>query len=254
MAGGGARYGRASGPQGGGGGGAVAIDPDTIPAWARASTETLENAAKDGKVLVIYFPGENDTDADFADKDLADLSKEDAVFVKIPYTADREESPWAEDSVVPTSKILSDNPSREYKIAEGKMTVVIADSYGNEYTRTNKQPKAAEIKGYLEKVQENADKIAERLQKNLDKANQALAANDRKGALKLLMKNFGEDVVGLTPQEDSIRAYHDMVDAGRSEMSELAEKGDTAGLKALAKEFDKTELEAEITEAIKGLK
>jgi hypothetical protein len=203
---------------------------------------------------VIYFPGESDTDASFADKELAEISKTDAVFVKIPYTDDREASPWAEDSVVPASKILSDNPSREYKVAVGKLTVVIADSYGNEYTRVTKNPKATELKGYLKKVKEDTDKKVEKLQKNLDKANEALANSDRKGALKLLLKNFGEGVVGLAPQEESIRAYHDILDKARTEMNELAEKKDAAGLKTLAKDFAKTDLEKEIDEAIKNLK
>jgi hypothetical protein len=176
------------------------------------------------------------------------------MFIKITYTEDREKSPWAEDSVVPSSKILSDNPSREYKIEVGKMTVVIADSYGNEYSRITKQPKATELQGYIKKVKENVEKTSEKLQKNLDKANEALAAKDRKGALKLLLKNFGEGVVGLTPQEESIRAYHEILDAGRTELAELTEKGDAAAMKALAKEFDKTDLEKEINEAIKAMK
>jgi hypothetical protein len=230
------------------------VDPESIPAWQRPSTETLESAAKDARPLLIYFEAEGATDASFADLELAEISKTDAVFIKIPYTEDREKSPWAEDSVVPASKILSDNPSREYKIEVGKMTVVITDSYGNEYTRVTKQPKATELKGYLAKVKEATDKNAEKLQKNLDKANEALAAKDRKGALKLLLKNFGEGIVGLTPQEESIRAYHQILDAGRTEMAELTEKGDAAALKALAKEFDKTDLEKEIDEALKGMK
>jgi hypothetical protein len=204
--------------------------------------------------LVIYFAGESDTDASFADKELAAISKTDAVFIKVPFNEDREKSPWAEESIVPTSKILSDNPSRDYNIGVGKMTVVIADSYGNEYTRINKQPKADELKGYLIKVKENATRTSEKLQKNLDKANEALANSDRKGALKLLLKNFGEGVVGLTPQEESIRAYHDILDKARTEMGELTEKKDAAGLKALAKDFAKTDLEKEIDEAIKSLK
>jgi hypothetical protein len=233
---------------------AAVIDPESIPAWQKAATETLEAAARDGHALIIYFQGEGDTDASFVDKELAEISKAEAVFIRIAFTEDREKSPWAEESVIPTSKILSDNPSRDYGIAVGKMTVVIADSYGNEYTRINKQPKADEVKGYLKKVKENADKTSEKLRKNLDKANEALAASDRKGALKLLLKNFGEGIVGLTAQEDSIRAYHDILDAGRGELAELTEKKDGAGLKALGKEFDKTDLDKEIDEAIKALK
>jgi hypothetical protein len=203
---------------------------------------------------VIYFPRESDTDATLADKELAEISKTDAVFLRIPFTEDREKSPWLSDSAIPTSKILGDNPSRDYNVTVGKLTIIVTDSYGNEYTRLAKQPKADELKGYIKKVKENTDKMSEKLRKNLDKANEALAAKDRKGALKLLLKNFSEGVVGLAAQEESIRAYHEILDAGRTEMARLTEKGDAAALKALAKDFAKTDLEKEIDEAIKGLK
>lgn len=203
---------------------------------------------------MIYFPSENATDAEVADKDLADLSKTDAVFVRIPFSADREKSPWAEETVVPTSKLLSDNPSRDYGIPVGKMTIIVADSYGNEYYRMTKAPSGNQLKGYLDKVKDQVTKTNEKLQKNLDKANEYLTNNDRKNALKLLLKNFKEGVVGVQAQEDSIRAYHDILDAARSQMAELVEKGDKDGLKALAKDVDKTDMEKEIDEALGELK
>lgn len=203
---------------------------------------------------MIYFPSENATDSEVADKELADLSKTDAVFVKIPFSADREKSPWAEETVVPTSKLLSDNPSRDYNIAVGKMTIIVADSYGNEYYRMTKAPSGNQLKGYLDKVKDQVTKTNEKLQKNLDKANEYLTNNDRKNALKMLLKNFKEGVVGVQAQEDSIRAYHDILDAARSQMAELVEKGDAEGLKALAKDVDKTDMEKEIDEALAELK
>jgi hypothetical protein len=176
------------------------------------------------------------------------------VFVKVPYTEDREKSPWAEDTVVPTSKILSDNPSRDYNIAVGKATVIVADSYGNEYYRMTKTPSGDQLKGYIAKVKDQVDKANEKLQKNLDKANDYLAKEDRKNAVKYLLKNFKEDVVGLQAQEDTIRAYHDILDTVRSQMAEMVEKGDKEGLKNLAKDVDKTDMEKEVKEAIDGLK
>lgn len=203
---------------------------------------------------MIYFASENATDAEFSDKGLADLSKTDAVFVKIAYTADREKSPWAAETVVPTSKLLSDNPSRDYNVPVGKVTVIVADSYGNEYYRMTKAPSTDQLKGYLKKVKDQADKTSQKLQKNLDKANEYLTNNDRKNALKLLLKNFKEGVVGLQAQEDSIRAYHSILDAARTEMAELVEKRDAEGLKSLAKDMDKTDMEKEIDEALAELK
>ena len=176
------------------------------------------------------------------------------MFVKVPYTEDREKSPWAEDTCVPTSKILSDNPSRDYNVAVGKVTIVIADSYGNEYYRLSKEPNADQLKAYIEKVKEQADKASEKLQKNLDKAKAYLDKEDRKNAVKYLIKNFDEDVVGLAPQEESIRVYHDILDAARSELATMVEKKDADGIKTLAKEFKKTDLEAEIDEALDSVK
>ena len=204
---------------------------------------------------MIFFPEENSTDADFADKELADLSKSDAVFISVPFTEDREESPWAEESVVPTSKILSDNPSREYEVRVGQLTIIVADSHGNEYYRLTKVPKANQLENYLKKVSKEVEDANEKLQKNLDKARASLEEkSDRKGAIKSLLKNFKEDVVGLEAQEESIRMYHDILDAARSELAELKEAGDAEGLKALKKELDKTDLESEIDEALDEIK
>ena len=203
---------------------------------------------------MIYFAEENATDADFAGKDLAELSKTDAVFVKIAFTEDREVSPWAEESVVPTSKLLSDNPSRDYDVPVGRTTIIVADSYGNEYYRLSKTPKGDQLKAYISKVNDQSEKASEKLQKNLDKAKDYLDKQDRKNAVKYLLKNFGEGVVGLTPQEDSVRMYHEILDAARSELATMVENKDADGIKNLAKELKKTDMESEIDDALDSVK
>jgi hypothetical protein len=203
---------------------------------------------------VIYFEAENATDADFSGTELAELSKTDAVFVKISFTEDREESPWAEKSVVPTSKLLSDNPSREYDVPVGKATVIVADSYGNEYYRLNGTPKADQLKASVAKVKDQSEKAAEKLQKNLDKAKDYMDKEDRKNAVKYLLKNFDEGLVGLDAQEETIRMYHEILDAARSELATLVEKKDANAIKSLAKEFKKTDMETEIDEALDSVK
>lgn len=225
-----------------------------MPSWQRVSSDTLESAAEDSLPLLIYFPDENDSDFAFADKELAAMSKDEAVFVKVPYTDDREASPWAKESVVPTSKILGDNPSRDYDVPVGKFTVIVADSYGNEYFRLTRKPSADQLRGYFEKVKDQVDKADKKLQKNLEKANDCLAKEDRKNAVKYLLKNFKEGVVGLKAQEDTIRVYHDILDTARGEMAKLVEKGDTDGLKSLAKELKDTDMESEIDEALDDIK
>ena len=203
---------------------------------------------------MIYFAEENATDADFSGKDLAELSKTDAVFVKIAFTEDREVSPWAEESIVPTSKLLSDNPSRDYDVPVGRTTIIVADSYGNEYYRLNKTPKGDQLKAYISRVNDQSEKASEKLQKNLDKAKDYLDKQDRKNAVKYLLKNFGEGVVGLTPQEESVRMYHEILDAARSELATMVENKDADGIKNLAKELKKTDMESEIDDALDSVK
>ena len=187
-------------------------------------------------------------------EDFAELSKMDSMFIKIAYTADREVSPWAEESVVPTSKLLSDNPSREYNIRVGDATVLVCDWFGNEYFRTDNRVKADKLKAMIERVADQVEDANKKLQKNLDKANGYVEKEDQKNAVKYLVKNFDEEVVGLEAQEASIRLYHEIMDNVRSQKDELVKKGDVDGLKDLAKVVKKTELEKEIDEAMEAAK
>ncbi|MEE9312809.1 MAG: hypothetical protein V3V10_10420 [Planctomycetota bacterium] len=235
------------------GGGSETVDPATIPSWELPSSEVLESAASEERPLVIYFPSEDATDADWASEKLAEISQSDAIFIKIPFNADREKSAWADDSVVPAAKLLSDNPSREYGVAVNKAMVIIADSYGNEFFRLSKLPKADQVKGYLTKVSDKVEKMNKKLQKNLDKATAALEKEDRAGAIKAILKNFKEDKYGVEPMAESIRMYHEILEEARAEIAELTSNGDVDGLKKLAKALKKTDAEAEIKEAIKGI-
>lgn len=224
-----------------------------MPSWQRPSVEALEAAAQEQRPLVVWFMAEDDTDNDFSGKELAEISKTSAVFIKVPPTTDREKSPWAVDSVVPVNKLTTDNPAREYSIPVGKSTIVIADSWGNEYYRVYKAPTHKALEGYLTRITSQVTKANEKLQKNLDKAKEAKEKANRKGALSAIMKNFKDGQYGLPAQEETVRLYHEILDAARTEIGELADKGDADGLKAMAKEFKKTDLEKEIDEALSKL-
>jgi hypothetical protein len=225
-----------------------------MPSWQKPAASSIESAAADQRPIVVYFPDEADSDFELYGEDFAELSKADAMFIEIAYTDDREVSPWAEESVVPTSKLLSDNPSREYKVEVGKATVVVCDWFGNEYFRTDNRVKADKLKAMIVKVADLAEESNKKLQKNLDKAQQAKDKANNKDALKSLMKNFDEGVVGLEAQEGSIRLYHEIMDSIRAEKDALLEKGDMEGLKELAKLVKKTDLEKEVDEAMAELK
>lgn len=201
---------------------------------------------------MIWFPAENESDAEFSGKEIAELSKTSALFIKIPYSADREKSPWATESAVPVSKLLSDNPAREYEVKVGQSTILVTDSYGNEHNRMTAAPNHKSLQAMIDKVKEKSEKDNSKLQKNYDKAKAAHEKGDRKGALSSISSNFKTGLVGLAAQEETIRLYHTIMDEARAQMKELAEKKDVDGLKNLAKEMRKTDVEKEINEAIKA--
>jgi hypothetical protein len=229
-------------------------DPAKQPSWASASSSSIESAAAEKRPIVLYFADENDSAWELYGDDFAEMSKTDAMFIKIAYTADREVSPWAEESVVPTSKLLSDNPSREYNVGVGKQVVIVCDWFGNEYYRTDNKVKADKLKVMVDRVADQVEDANKKLQKYLDKAQAEVEQKDNAGAIKNLLKNFKEDVVGLEAQEGSIRLYHSIMDSIREQKEEMVKKGDVDGLKDLAKAVKKTEMEKEIDEAMETAK
>lgn len=209
--------------------------------------------------LVIFFQGEGSQYGDnyLTGKDIAELSTSKATFIRVPFTSNREADPWAEESVVPTSKLLSKNPSLAYDISVGKPTFIVADWHGNEYFRMTKKPKAKDLERYLDKIEDEVEDKNKKLQKYLDKAIEEKAEKDTGKAVKYLLKNFKEDVVGLEAMEGSIRLYHEIIEDARKVKEGLVKEGGEKGiegLKELAKDFKKTDFEKEIDEAIEQLK
>jgi hypothetical protein len=253
--------GRVEAPQPGGGGMPVgparpSINPADIPGWQTPSTKALENAASQNLPLVVYFPGEGDTDASWYGPELAAMAKKDAVFIRIPFNSDREKSVF-DESVIPTSKLLTDNPSRDYKIPVGKATVLVTDSWGNEYFRFPTPPKHAELKGAVDKVSDKVESTNKKLQKTYDAAKAAWDKKDNATALKSILKNFKEGVVGVSAQEETIRLYHEVMDAVRVEVKGLAEKGGADAekqLKTMKSTYKGTAVAKDIDEALTGLK
>jgi hypothetical protein len=200
---------------------------------------------------VIYFPSEDASGKEWASEELGNMSRDEAMFIWVEYNPDREKSVWDNESVVPVSKLLSQNPSKAYDVPTNKPTVIIADSHGNEFFRLHKLVKADSLKSYIGKVEALSKKADEKLAKNLDKAKAKLKKEDRKGALKELLKNFQQGVIGVESQKESIVLYHEIQDAARTQMEAMSEEGDVKGLKSLAKEMKGTDIEGEVKDAIK---
>lgn len=218
----------------------------------------LERAAKKELPLLILFEGEDDesTEADFLrGKEMVELAKDKAIFIRIRYNPDREQS-WDDGSMVPTSILLSPNPARDYHIRTYP-TMIIADCYGNEYFKGTSVPTVQQLERNLKAVADLMKKSNERLQKKLDEAKKAFEAKDTAKTLKALAENFKTRIVGLEAQEASIKLYHQVIEGGRKELASavaLGGKNAEKKLKEMKKLYKDTELVKEIDSALKDLK
>lgn len=239
-------------------GGDTRTPEDQIPTWEKPDAKVLERAARKSLPLLILFEGEDDesTEADYMrGKEVVELAKTKGIFIRIKYNPDREES-WDDGSMVPTSILLSKNPSRDYHI-KTYPTMIIADCHGNEYFKGTAMPTVQQVTKWFESVADLQKKSNERLQKKLDEAKKAFEAKDAAKTLKALSENFATKIVGLEAQEASIKLYHQLIEGGRKEMQEaIAAGGKTLEkkLKEMKKTYKDTELIKELDAALKDLK
>ena len=217
-----------------GGGGGKTIDPASVPNWDEATAGTIERATSSSLPLVIVFADEANQNSDtlMYGKDLADISKSEAVFIKVPYTKDRTKPPQLGESVVPQSKILSDNQSREYKVTQYP-TILVTDGNGNECMRFTKMPTAADLRSGFKRVVDTMDKANKRLSGNLETARKAWQTKDYSKSLKAIEKNFKDGLYGLSAQEDTIRLFNEIRDSAREEVASLKRAGDDAATKKI---------------------
>lgn len=231
--------------------------PTETPAFQRPSSQVLENAAAGQQPIFIFFPGEkDDPNTYFAGQDYKALEGK-AQFVTVPYNSDREPSPAAQDSLVPTNKLLSDNPSRDYGV-KVYPTFIIADSYGNAIlTLSGKKPAAKDLESAFDKVGAKMEDNSKKLQKRLDNAKKAWEAKDQGKAMSEIRGNFKDGLVGYDAQNETIRIYHEVIEAARAQVDSLKADGSAEAmksLKAMKATFKGTELEKSIDEALKGSK
>jgi len=222
------------------------------PAWEKPTSSALDRAASTKMPLILYFADERDDPSPFADPAIVEMAKQEAVFIKIPYTSIRDKAPAGDESPIPTSKLLGDNPSRDYKVPVGKMTLIIADCHGNEFFRLTTVPKAKELKATLDKVPAQVEKAETKLRKNYDSAKNSWDKQDGAGALKPILKNFKDGFVGLDAQQDTIALYNQILEAGLVKVKESHENGDVDALKGLSKDFKGTVVGKAADDALKN--
>lgn len=228
--------------------------PVTPIDWKKPDATVLESAQAGDKPILIFFAGESEeqNSAGYMNEpSIKDLVDAKAIFVKVPYTSDKEKAP-STDSPVPVSRLLSDNPTRDYDV-RSYPTFVVADKFGNEYFRIqSKKPQAKELEALFEQVAGKAEDASKKLQKHLDAANKAWGQKDRANALKSVLRVFKEGYVGLSPVEPTVRLYNEILEDARAEIKRLRESNDMKGLKALKAVLRGTEAEKEVDEALAG--
>lgn len=183
------------------------------------------------------------------------MSEGNFVFVMIDHNADR--TPSMDDGCpVPTSKLLSPNPSRDYGITKYP-TYLVCDWFGNEYNRYTKVPVAKDIRSNLETVVESMDTMNTKLAATLTVAQKALEAKDLRDFIKAATANFKTGVIGLSGQVDTIALYRKVIDDARAVVESILEDRPADGekrLKDMSKEYKDTEMASEIKDALDILK
>jgi hypothetical protein len=209
-----------------------------VPSWQAAGQEALDSAVEGKKPMVLFFQGEGEQYGDFYvyGEEFKKLSEENAVFVRIPFTANRDKAPDAVESAIPTSKLLSDNPARDYNIGVGRATFLVTDWHGNQFAKLERKATPSDLKALIDRVPSQVESLNKKLQKNYDNAKAAWDKEDRGGALGAIGKNFKEDVVGHEPQVNTINLYNSILETLMTKVEEMAGKGDIEGLKGIAKD------------------
>lgn len=151
--------------------------------------------------------------------------------------------------------MLSDNPSRDYGI-KAYPAFIVADSYGNVVlSLSGKKPTAKELDASFGKVSAKMDDNGKKLQRRLDNARKAWETKDASKTMSEIRGNFKDGLVGYDAQNETIRIYHEVVEAARAQVETL--KGDNSAdavkaLKAMKNTFKDTEVEASIEAALKA--
>lgn len=219
----------------------------------------FEAAAKDKAPIVLYFVDEGvdaiEASRDLHDAELAKMSEGNYLFVMIEYNPDRTPT-FNDGSPVPTSKLLSPNPSRDYGITKYP-SFVVCDWFGNEYERHTKVPSTKSLKKTLEGLSDEVTKLNDKLNESTEEARKALEAKDLRDFFKAAVKNFKTGVVGLKAQEDAISLYRKVIDDAREEVDRILEERPEDGkdrLKDMSKDYKDTELYSTIKDAMDILK
>jgi hypothetical protein len=221
-----------------------------MPRFQAPSAELIERSQREEQPIVIVFvPAEQDNDRLLYGEDFAELSRAKALFIKVVDRGDRTRPSWEAESTVPTPKILSANPARDYDVPVGRTTILVCDWFGNEYSRLAGNSRANVIERSVDGIQRQVEADVRRLERQVERVEQSIERDDVGGAVRALLRIFGEGKAGLKPIEDAARLYHKLCDDARVTLEKLVDEGDEAGIRELERTFRNTDFANEVSEA-----
>lgn len=198
--------------------------------WDGNDSAALEKASNGGKPIVVLFAKEGtDLATYFVGQEFVDMKDADAVFIAVPYTSDRTPAPGAVETIVPTGKLSSDNPARDFDVRVGEEVVLVLDCYGNfddVGAKFSKKPSAKELKDTIALMPKKIEALNKKLEKNLAAANAALTKGDRNAAFKAAVKVLEMGTVGYNASSEAAKIYNTICDEVRTEVTALKEAED----------------------------
>jgi predicted component of type VI protein secretion system len=224
--------------------------------WRMAELSTIESAMSANKPIVLFFVCEEmdavDVTNEVHDEELAKLAQNrEVTFLIIEHNADR--TPRLTDgSPIPTSRLTSPNPGREYDIRRYP-TVVVCDQFGNPYQDFGRVPPVRALKTAVESVEDEMKAANERLQRDVEAAEKALEDKNMRAFFNAATRTFRTGVVGLEASERMRTLYRQVIDEQRKQIEDILDERPEDGvnrLRDMSRNFRGTELASEIDEAI----
>lgn len=191
---------------------------------------------------MLYFGNRLKTSEWLGETDLGELAAAESVIgIRVPKP---EDTAALATSRVPANRLAAADLWSAYGVTEPDLFVV-CDKFGNEYRRTNKKELAELAKAVAKHFREVRASVKE----NVETATKARADGKTADAIAALHKAFKQELVGYDEAASAVNLYNEILADGRKQLAAAGK--DAAKLSALATTFSGSDLEAEITEAIK---
>lgn len=192
---------------------------------------------------MLYFGDRTNEDTFFDKVDfLAEVSASNVVCVRVPKPA---ELKAPEPPIVPSARLDAADLWAAYGVKDAD-TLILADRYGNPFVITTEpllNEKLTELAAHFKDARKS-------LQKEIDAAKAARDTGEVAAAFTALKTGFKLGLTGYKEAKEASKLYTELIDAGREKLTAAGK--DIKAIEALAKEYEGTDLSAEIEAARKS--